>query len=238
MDDELEKNWNEFVKKHGKAAYGKVDEFLTNLEKEYKHKKIKQYENAGVTHQSAVNKARQSWVAYVGSKLENIIHLVVEPIAKKYNAKVISDKSIKRKNLDLEFDRVRREVIVHFDNNSCIPDADIIVYRYNDKLKKAKIISILSVKNSFRERYTETPYWKLKLNQSPVTKNIQVFMVTPDRDSEISYVKTPPGKARLVLEYELDGVYIAKDKDKFDSSNKVGDLNDLLEDLTKLLKKR
>lgn len=64
-----------------------------------------------------------------------------------------------------------------------------------------KILAILSVKNSFRERFTETPYWKLKLLQSPVTSHIKVFMITPDNDDEISF-KDKPKKARIVMEHE------------------------------------
>ncbi len=95
-----------------------------------------------------------------------------------------------------------------------------------------KILAILSVKNSFRERFTETPYWKLKLLQSPITSHIKVFMITPDNDDEISF-KDKPKKARIVMEHELDGLYLAKSH--FDQSSKIKGIENLLEDLKRLL---
>ncbi len=72
---------------------------------------------------------------------------------------------------------------------------DIILYQTNKD--NVKILAILSVKNSFRERFTETPYWKLKLLQSPITSHIKVFMITPDNDDEISFKDKPkkPGSS-------------------------------------------
>ena len=100
------------------------------------------------------------------------------------------------------------------------------------------MLAILSIKNSFRERYTETPYWKLKLKESEVTKQILVFMVTPDKDGEISFVsgKNGPRKARIVMEYELDGIYLARDE--FEASPKVKSFTELVKDLEKVVRKR
>ncbi len=236
MDDILEKKWIEFTKKHGTSANGKIDEFLTNLEKDYKAKKVKEFQEKGADYPTAVVKARQSWVIYVGDRLENIIRYIVEPLVKKHGARIVRDKEIKRRNLNKEHDILRRNLLVHFEKFSYLPDADLIIYKYNEAKDKIKILTILSVKNSFRERYTETPYWKLKLVQNPTTKGIRVFMITTDRDNEISFNERP-SKARVILEYELDGVYITKHKDEFNPSKKIGNLDDLLKDLEVILKK-
>ncbi|MFH1256665.1 MAG: BsaWI family type II restriction enzyme [Candidatus Diapherotrites archaeon] len=235
MDDGLENKWKSFVQKHSDLAHGKIDQFLTDLEKDYKNKKIMEFQAAGADYSTAVGKARQSWVAYVGGSLETLIRFIVEPVAHEHGARIVKGKEIQNSKLNEEYDVVRRNLLIHFDKYSYLPDADLIVYRY-EKEKGSKILVILSVKNSFRERYTETPYWKLKLDQSKITKPIKVFMVTPDRDDEISFDKRP-SKARVILEYELDGVYIAKNKGEFDSTNKIGNLSNLLDDLSKLLKK-
>lgn len=237
MDQELEKNWTKFVKKFGTDAYEKIDKFLTDLEDEYKKKKIDEFMEKGADHQTAIGKARQSWVGFVGDSLEAIIRLIIEPLANKYGAKVARDKEIRGTKLNLEHDLLRREILVHFNEHSFLPDADLIIYYFDAHQQKASVICIISMKNSFRERYTETPYWKLKLSQSEVTKNIDVFMVTPDRDDEISFNKRP-SKARVVLEYELNGVFITKNKSEFDSSNKIGSLHDLLHSLENNLKTR
>ena len=234
MDSKLKQKWLAFMQKHGLSAYEKIDQFLTDMEKIYKRKKIKEFQSQGASYPAAIVKARQSWVAHVGAELENIIREIVEPVAHKYGAKVVRDKDIQKAKLNEEYDIVRRNLLVHFEKYSYLPDADLIIYKYVKR--KANIIAILSVKNSFRERYTETPYWKLKLSQNPTTRTIKVFMVTTDRDSEISSAKAP-SKARVILEYELDGVYITKGKTEIDSSKKVGNLSNLLEDLIHLLKK-
>ncbi|MBI5159790.1 endonuclease [Candidatus Micrarchaeota archaeon] len=231
----LDEEWVSFAKKHGEKAYHLVDQFLTDVEEEYKKRKIDEFRKGGVDYQTAVVKARQSWVAYVGGQLENVIFLILEPFISKKGIKLIRGNVIKGNNLSTELDMLRRALLVHFNEYSHLPDADLIIYKTNGS--NVKVIAILSMKNSFRERYTETPYWKLKLGQSEVTRNIKVFMVTPDRDDEISNGKKP-SKARVILEYELDGVYITKEKQEFDASAKVGNMNDLITCLEGLLKQR
>ncbi|GAA8371528.1 hypothetical protein HpNP24_08440 [Helicobacter pylori] len=110
-----------------------------------------------------------------------------------------NDKILRAKRINGELDRVKRALLVHFGEYSVLPDGDIILYQTNKD--NVKILAVLSVKNSFRERFTETPYWKLKLLQSPITSHIKVFMITPDNDDEISF-KDKPKKARIVMEHE------------------------------------
>ena len=60
-------------------------------------------------------------------------------------------------------------------------------------------------------------------------------MVTPDKDNEISYIYSKRGirKPRIVMEYELDGIYLAKEK--FDESEKVKSIDKIFEDLERLI---
>ncbi len=99
-----------------------------------------------------------------------------------------NDKILRAKRINGELDKVKWALLVHFGGYSVLPD--IILYQTDS----IKILAVLSVKNSFRERFTETPYWKLKLLQSPTTSHIKVFMITPDNDDEISF-KDKPKKA-------------------------------------------
>ncbi|GAA6985138.1 hypothetical protein VN0741_03480 [Helicobacter pylori] len=57
-------------------------------------------------------------------------------------------------------------------------------------------------------------------------------MITPDNDDEIS-LKDKPKKARIVMEHELDGLYLAKSR--FDQNSKIKGIENLLEDLKRLL---
>ncbi|GAA8456654.1 BsaWI family type II restriction enzyme [Helicobacter pylori] len=172
--------------------------------------------------------ARQGFVSAIGRVLEKIIELLLKDFCIKNNVKMTNDKVLRAKHLNDELDRVKRALLVHFGEYSVLPD--IVLYQTNKD--NVKILAILSVKNSFRERFTETPYWKLKLLQSPITSHIKVFMITPDNDDEISF-KDKPKKARIVMEHELDGLYLAKSH--FDQSSKIKGIENLLEDLKRLL---
>jgi len=69
------------------------------------------------------------------------------------------------------------------------------------------------------------------------TKDIKVFMITPDKDDEIKTIKSVrgPKKTRVILEYELDSIYMAR-KD-FEATNKVKDIHKLFLDIKRLIKK-
>ncbi len=172
--------------------------------------------------------ARQGFVSTIGRVLEKIIELLLKDFCIKNNVKMTNDKILRDKCINGELDRVKRALLVHFGEYSVLPD--IVLYQASKD--NVKILAILSVKNSFRERFTETPYWKLKLLQSPITSHIKVFMITPDNDNEISF-KDRPKKARIVMEHELDGLYLAKSH--FDQSSKIKGIESLLEDLRRLL---
>jgi type II restriction enzyme len=230
---DLEKEFLVFMDKHGENAFNKLSEFFNNLRKTFEEEKNLEYKNLGLNIQKSNQKTRQSWVAFLGSALEKVIFILVEGICKEKNLKIVSDKTIKSNNLDGELDLVKRALFIHFGQYSLLPDADLIIY--SPLKNNVKIHCILSIKNSFRERYTETPYWKLKLLENENTKNIKVFMVTPDNDDEIAFkTRDRPRKARIVMEYELDGVYMAKEK--FDGSDKIKNIKELKKDILKLVK--
>ena len=151
------------------------------------------------------------------------------------NIKLVKDSDLGSDNLSKEKDLIRRMLEIHFDKYSFLPDADIIVYEYNRQEEKVKIHCVLSVKNSFRERGFETTYWKLKLLENQTTKHIKVFMITPDnKDDEINVIVglRGPKKTRVILEYELDGLYMAREK--FERTDKVKSIDMLFEDIKNL----
>lgn len=225
------KRFKEFKEEYGIEAFKKLNEFFQNEEKIFYENKIKELmESQQLSEQEATIKARQSWVATIGKNLEKTIEMLVADFCKEYDLLITNDRILKRNNLPKELDLVKRAILVDFGKYSLLPDGDIIIYKKTNKLPK--IIAILSVKNSFRERYTESPYWKLQLLQSEITKDIKVMMITPDKDNEISFVY-PPRKARIILEYELDGIYLAKKE--FNKSKKVKSISELIEDLRKLI---
>jgi type II restriction enzyme len=231
---DLEKEFLKFKNKNGNSTFSKLGEFFNGIREIFEKEKNLEYKNLELDIQKSNQKTRQSWVAFLGSALEKIIFILISGVCEKNNLKVVSDKVIKSNNLDKELDLVKRALMVYFGEYSLLPDADLIIYSL---LKdNVKVHCILSIKNSFRERYSETPYWKIKLSQNENTKNIKVFMVTPDNDDEISFsISKKPRKARIVMEYELDSIYLAKEN--FDKSDKVKNIKELGRDILKLLSK-
>ena len=220
----------QFKDKFGNEAFSRLNEFF-DIEKEtFYNNKIPHWIKQGYTNDEAVIKARQGWVSTIGRNLEKVIEILIRDFCNENNLKVTNDKILKKQNLSTELDLVKRLILVNFGEYALLPDGDIIIYKLIKD--QPKIIAILSVKNSFRERYTETPYWKIKLSQSQVTNHIKVFMITPDKDDEISNGQNPR-KSRIVMEYELDGIYLAKDD--FDPSQKIKSINFLINDLRDLI---
>lgn len=215
--EQILESFEVFLEKHGDAAFEKLNEFLDQQSGHF-------YSN----HSYADDKtARQAWVSTIGRALEDIVKRLLRDFCNSHGLAMTSDRElIDPKTTELE--TVRRNVEVFFGEYSLLPDGDIVIYFRNN----CRVIVIISVKNSFRERYTETPYWKLKLASCNTTKHIRVLMVTPDKDNEISS-KSNPRKARIVLEYDLDGVYIAKQD--FDKADKIKSTKDLIPDLEKLI---
>ena len=220
----------QFKDEFGNEAFSRLNEFF-DIEKEtFYNNKIPYWIKQGYTSDEAVIKARQGWVSTIGRNLEKVIEILIQDFCNENNLKVTNDKILKKQNLSTELDLVKRLILVNFGEYALLPDGDIIIYKLIKD--QPKIIAILSVKNSFRERYTETPYWKIKLSQSQVTNHIKVFMITPDKDDEISNGQNPR-KSRIVMEYELDGIYLAKDD--FDPSQKIKSINFLINDLRDLI---
>ena len=220
----------QFKDEFGNEAFSRLNEFF-DIEKEtFYNNKIPYWIKQGYTNDEAVIKARQGWVSTIGRNLEKVIEILIQDFCNENNLKVTNDKILKRQNLSTELDLVKRLILVNFGEYALLPDGDIIIYKLIKD--QPKIIAILSVKNSFRERYTETPYWKIKLSQSQVTNHIKVFMITPDKDDEISNGQNPR-KSRIVMEYELDGIYLAKDD--FDTIQKIKSINFLINDLRDLI---
>ena len=224
-------NFLSFYKLYRNNAFRKIKEFLSNQKEIFYENKISELQNNGLSKEEAVIKTRQGWVSVVGRSLEQIIEIVIRDFCDKHKLKITNDKILKSKNLDEELNLVKRAILVDFGENCVLPDGDIIIYKMVEK--GVKILAILSIKNSFRERYTETPYWKLKLAENNLTKDIKVFMITPDNDDEISFLGVNPKKSRIVMEYELDGIYLAKEN--FDESDKIKSIDKLIDDLGKLL---
>ncbi|GAA9416512.1 BsaWI family type II restriction enzyme [Helicobacter pylori] len=227
LADVILERFKDFMKEQPEP-YKFLQVFYVQEKERFLNDKMNDYIKQNKSKEEASVLARQGFVSAIGRVLEKIIELLLKDFCIKNNVKMTNDKILRAKRINGELDKVKRALLVHFGGYSVLPD--IVLYQVSKD--NVKILAILSVKNSFRERFTETPYWKLKLLQSPITSHIKVFMITPDNDDEISF-KDKPKKARIVMEHELDGLYLAKSH--FDQSSKIKGIENLLEDLKRLL---
>lgn len=233
--EDIKTKFHAFKEKYKDKSFSKIDEFFEEIKEEYLTEKTKELIGTGLQRDSAHNKARQSWRTFVGHSLQRLLMVILKELFEGTNIRLVKDAELGSNNLLKEKDLVRRMLEIHFNEYSFLPDADIIVYKYNEKEEKVRIYCVLSVKNSFRERGFETTYWKLKLLENQTTKHIKVFMVTPDKDDEVNVVvgARGPKKTRVILEYELDSMYMARED--FEKTDKVKDIDDLFEDIKNLV---
>ncbi|WRF73974.1 hypothetical protein FNE40_01310 [Helicobacter pylori] len=196
LADIILERFKDFMREYPEP-YKFLQVFYAQEKERFLNDKMNEYIKQNKSKEEASILARQGFVSVIGRVLEKIIELLLKDFCIKNNVKMTNDKILRAKRINGELDKVKRALLVHFGGYSVLPD--IILYQTNKD--NIKILAILSVKNSFRERFTETPYWKLKLLQSPVTSHIKVFMITPDNDDEISF-KDKPKKARIVMEHE------------------------------------
>jgi len=83
-------------------------------------------------------------------------------------------------------------------------DADVCVV---DK-RTLKLLAVISVKKSFRERGGQTAYWALKLKREG--KSFKYVLATPDVDKEIFNPLRPHAKRKwkIILSCELEKVFV------------------------------
>lgn len=175
----------------------------------------------------------QSWKGFKGKNLEKLIIYIIQDEVESLGLKMAKGDSLERtkpENLSEELSRVKRAVSVNFGEFGLhLPDADIIIY----EPRTIKIIAILSSKSTLRERIAETGYWKIKLSQDSVTRNIGVLFITPDEDGNLTN-KFPTKKSRAICEIDTDGTYVMSET-QIEESDKVKMFEHFMEDLKKLL---
>lgn len=207
--------------KYDKDAYKHVSEVLT--EAKAIHKEYFQ----GNDHE-------QSWRAFKGKNLEKLIEYIITDEIRKIGLDVINGNKLERTsgaNLSELLGKVKRNLLIDYGEFGChLPDVDIVVFNPSD----ARVIAVLSIKVTLRERIAQTGYWKLKLNQDKNTRHIKVYFVTPDEDKTLTH-KKPCKKGRAICECDLDGTYVLS-KVSIEKSNKVKMFDNLVTDLKLILK--
>ncbi len=132
--------------------------FYTQEKERFLNHKMNDYIKQNKSKEEASILARQGFVSTVGRVLEKIIELLLKDFCIKNNVKMTNDKILRAKRINGELDRVKRALLVHFGGYSVL--SDIILYQTNKD--NIKILAILSVKNSFRERFTKNALLEIK----------------------------------------------------------------------------
>lgn len=198
--------------------------YISSLLKEIKEMHRKDALNRGITD------TEQSWRAFKGKNLEKLIEYIIKDEIEKLNLSIINGNILEHNKYsdNKELDLLKRNLAIDYGEFGMhLPDVDIIIYEPN----KIKIIAVLSVKVTLRERIAQTGYWKLKLMDSNITKDIKVFFITLDEDETFS--KKPAKKGRTIVEVDTDGCYVLTEN-KFERSDKVKLFSEFINDLKKL----
>ncbi|GAA8440976.1 hypothetical protein HpDR49_12670 [Helicobacter pylori] len=132
--------------------------FYAQEKERFLNSKISDYIKQNKSKEEASILARQGFVSTIGRVLEKIIELLLKDFCIKNNVKMTNDKVLRAKRINGELDKVKRALWVHFGEYSVLPD--IILYQTNKD--NVKILAVLSVKNSFRERFTKDALLEIK----------------------------------------------------------------------------
>ncbi|GAA8162988.1 hypothetical protein HpDR146_01800 [Helicobacter pylori] len=132
--------------------------FYAQEKERFLNSKISDYIKQNKSKEEVSILARQGFVSAVGRALEKIIELLLKDFCIKNNVKMTNDKTLRAKRINDELNKVKRALLVHFGGYSVLPD--IILYQTNKD--NVKILAILSVKNSFRERFTKDALLEIK----------------------------------------------------------------------------
>ena len=221
--NDLIRLYNQYKRKHGKNTYRYISKILKVAKEQHKQSFL------GKDHE-------QSWRAFKGKNLEKLIFYVIEEEVRAIGLEILSGSRLERTkedNLDETIARVKRNLLIDYGEFGYhLPDADLIIFKPNS----GRIIAILSIKVTLRERITQTAYWKIKLLSQTLTKHIRVYFITLDEDGTLSF-KYPVKKARAIIETELDCSYVLSEVD-IEESTRVKGFDKFIEDLKSLLESK
>jgi len=181
----------------------------------------------------------QKWRNESGKMLELLVVYFISDTVKELGYDITTDDEVENAK-DGILETVGHNLVLKYGKYYVIPDGDIIIFNP----KNGKIEIVISCKASVRERFAQTLYWKLKLSLNKRTDKIMMYFITLDKEwnKEKTGFKKPsldikegkePTKPRILLEYEMDGVYVTREMKN--ESDKVKMFDKFIDDLKKLL---
>ena len=169
----------------------------------------------------------QSWKSVKGHGLEKLLGYLIGLECQKIGLELVEGSGKLSRLLQIDFAQYGHH----------LPDVDLCVHDPQTK----RVLAVLSVKTSLRERATQTGYWYNKLKANKSTAHIKVFFITPNSD-DILQSNREPSKQRAVIESDTDGIFIIN---KFDRTlqdyrykgrqSKLFFIDELIKHLTNLM---
>ena len=141
----------------------------------------------------------QSWRSVKGRGLEKLLGYLIGLECQKVRLELVEGSGKLSQLLKIDFAQYGHH----------LPDVDLCVYDPQTK----RVLAVLSVKTSLRERATQTGYWYNKLKTNKSTEHIKVFFITPNSD-DILQSNKEPSKQRAVIESDTDGIFIINKSDR------------------------
>lgn len=211
---------------YGEEAYKHISELLKEAKELHKADWLK----TPTPHKDH----EQSWRAFKGKNLQKLILYIIKDEVKSLGLDVVEGDKLERRSnekLSAELSQIKRNLLIDYGEfGSHLPDVDLVIYEPST----LKIVAVISSKATLRERIAQTGYWKLKLLQDEITKNIKVYFITPDEDGTLK-TKIPAKKGRAIVEVDTDGSYVMSEE-KIEESDKVKMFDKFIEDLKILIK--
>ncbi|MDX2076727.1 MAG: BsaWI family type II restriction enzyme [bacterium] len=208
---------------YGKQVYQYFSEILTEARAQHQRDWEAQPEEERKVFE-------QSWHSVKGACLEKLILLVLGDLSAEGNIYFVGDKKLKSKKLKPPLSVLREALLVDYGDRlgEHLPDADLIAYVDNPP----RILAILSIKSSLRERIAHVAYWKLKTQNS----QIPYFFITTDSDGD--FTKKEITKSRAIAETDTSSVYLLTLEEmpfnEDDKNSRVKSFHHLIDDLKKL----
>lgn len=228
---DLLKIYESYQLRYGSKAFQYISQMLQEAKKIHKT-----YFEQSPTAQRAILEGRQpdheqSWRAFKGKNLEKLIKHITFREVENLGLQIIEGSKLEKKTQQSDIlGKVKRNLLVDFGEFGChLPDIDLVIYEQ----VSSKIIAVLSIKVTLRERIAQTGYWTIKLKSDKITEHIKVFFVTLDEDNTLS-AKFPTKKGRAIAEVDTDGSYVLSET-PLQESEKIKTFDKFIDDLEKLL---
>ncbi len=219
--EDLKNLYDKMVEEKGAEAYRYIHDLLEEAQ---------QLRYAYLAAHDPDKDKGQSWRSFIGKNFEKLLQYIITEAIESHGVKVINGSTLNRKRLSQELGAVKQNLTINYGRfGGLLPDADIVIY----KPEKTRVIAVISSKTSLRERIVQTSYWKSKFQSGENTKHIKVYLITPDKDKDLTRMD-PAERQRVIAETDLDGTYVLT-AEALEESNKVKLFEHFIEDLKQVI---